>query len=267
VTFSAITGFMIYDNHPGINLFILIGGVFLLSSGAAALNQYTERDLDAMMERTMQRPLPAEKIKPDNALITGLSLIISGTSVILFTGFLPALLGLVTVILYNLIYTSLKRISWFAVVPGALVGAIPPIIGFTAAGGRSPSGGILLFAAFMFLWQLPHFWLIIMRYRTDYQLAGFKTLPGNIGDRGTRMLVFIWALLTSLFLGIFSSDELVFNGIITIILIPVNIFFIVLFYRALYIRHNLRSASGAFILINSFSLLIMILFIVNSFLK
>jgi protoheme IX farnesyltransferase len=267
VTFSALTGFIIYDNQPGINMFILFCGVFFLSTGAAALNQYTERDLDAKMERTMQRPLPAEIIEPDGALKIAMFLIISGTLVILLTGLIPSLLGLITVFLYNFVYTSLKKISWFAIVPGALVGAIPPVIGFTAAGGSIPSAEIIFFSAFMFLWQLPHFWLIIVRYRNDYRLAGFKTLPGNIGEMETKRLVFIWAILTSVLLGFFSANELVFNSLISLILIPLNIFFILLFYRALYTRPAETSARNAFILINSFSFLIMILFIVNSFFR
>jgi protoheme IX farnesyltransferase len=269
VTFSAVTGFLLFENHPGPDILILIAGVFFLSSGAAALNQFTESGPDASMERTKHRPIPDEKINPLVALALSFILLASGTAILMFKGASPVLLGVCTVFLYNLVYTSLKKVTWFAVVPGALVGAIPPVIGFTAAGGNSPDPGIVLFSSFMFLWQLPHFWLIILRYRSDYQKAGFKSLPAGINDRLVKALVFAWVTLTSLLLAIFSVNGLVFNRAISMILIPMNICFIILFHRVLYQAVDLDEMKGvkrAFILINTFSLAVMLLFIANSFL-
>lgn len=269
VTFSAVTGFLLYDNHPGGEIFYTIAGVFLLSSGAATLNQYAERHADALMNRTMHRPIPGYHIAPQNALLIAFFLLVTGSLILLITGYVPAILGLFTVFLYNIVYTSLKKVSWYAVVPGALVGAIPPLIGFTAAGGKGPDAGIILFCSFMFLWQLPHFWLIIMRYRNDYYKAGFKMLPEKIDDRLTKNLVFFWVTVTSLLLAIFSFKELIFDRIISLILIPMNICFILLFYRVLFIPGKTKENRGvkiAFILINAFSLAVMLLFIANSFL-
>jgi|WetSurMetagenome_2_1015567.scaffolds.fasta_scaffold26255_3 heme o synthase len=269
VTFSAVTGFLLYDNHPGAEILFTISGVFLLSCGAATLNQYTERYADALMDRTMHRPIPGYQINPQIALLIAFFLIVTGSGILIITGFIPALLGLLTVFLYNIVYTSLKKVSWYAVIPGALVGAIPPLIGFTAAGGKAPDAGILLFSSFMFLWQLPHFWLIIMRYRNDYIKAGFKMLPEKIDDRLTKNLVFAWVTVTSLLLAIFSLRELIFDRIISLILIPMNICFILLFYRVLFLPGKTKESRGvkiAFILINAFSLAVMLLFIANSFL-
>lgn len=267
VTFSAVTGFLIFDHQPGLNMLFLTVGVFLLAGGAATLNQYMERDQDARMIRTMSRPIPGEKIEPSDALKTAIILLISGTAILLFTGIIPALLGLLTVFIYNIVYTWLKRVSWFAVIPGSLVGAIPPLIGFTAAGGNVPAAEIILFASFMFMWQLPHFWLIILRYRSDYQRAGFKTFPGIINDRLARIIVFTWVTLTSSFLAFFAVNDLVFNRLFNIILILLNIFFILFFYHLLFRSVGERSVKRAFVLINSFSMAIMILFILNSCLR
>jgi len=266
VTFSAVTGSLLYDNSPGPDILIMIGGVFILACGAAALNQYTERVHDARMDRTMHRPIPGERIEPGNALLLAIILLITGLSILLITGFIPAFFGSLAVFLYNFVYTALKQVSWFAVVPGALVGAIPPLIGFTAAGGQGPDTAIILFSSFMFLWQLPHFWLIILRYRSDYLKAGFKTLPANIDDRLTKSLVFAWVTVTSILLALFSVKELVFDRVISMILIPMNICFILLFYRFLFRPGENKGVKTAFILINAFSLAVMLLFIFNTFL-
>jgi protoheme IX farnesyltransferase len=266
VTFSAVTGFLLYDNNPGPEIIFMIAGVFLLSSGAAALNQYTERDPDGMMDRTKHRPIPGDLIGSRQAVVFAVILLIAGSAVLSFSGITPVILGALTVFLYNAVYTALKRISYFAVVPGALVGAIPPVIGFTAAGAASPDAGIILFASFMFLWQLPHFWLIILRHRSDYARAGFKTFPAGIDENITKVLVFAWVSVTSLLLVFFSLKELVFDSIISMILIPMNAGFILLFYRFLFITGEKRGERIAFILINVFSLAVMLLFIANSFL-
>jgi protoheme IX farnesyltransferase len=269
VTFSAVTGFLLFDNHPGTGILVMIAGVFLLASGAAALNQVTESEPDSSMERTKHRPIPDERIDRRNALLFAIILLVLGAGILVFCGYIPVVLGLATVFLYNVVYTSLKKISWFAVVPGALVGAIPPVIGYTAAGGNYPGAGIILFSSFMFLWQLPHFWLIILRYRSDYLKAGFKTLPAGIDDRLTKSLVFTWVTVTSILLAFLSVRELVFSRAIAMILIPMNIFFILLFHRVLFRRETegeKGSVKTAFIMINAFSLFVMLLFIANSFL-
>jgi len=269
VTFSAVTGFLLSDNHPGMDILFLIAGVFFLASGAAALNQVMESEPDAKMERTKRRPIPDERIDPRNALLFAVILMVAGAGTLVFCGYIPVVLGLVTVFLYNVVYTYLKKISWFAVVPGALVGAIPPVIGYTAAGGNTPDTVIILFSSFMFLWQLPHFWLIILRYRSDYLKAGFKTLPAGIDDGLTRSLVFGWITVTSVLLAFLSVRELVFNRAIYMVLIPMNIFFILLFHRVLFRNETAEEKRGiktAFIMINAFSLFVMLLFIANTFL-
>lgn len=265
VTFSAVTGFLLFSRQAGPQLFFTAAGVFLLACGAAAMNQFSERKFDVLMDRTMRRPIPSDQVSPGTALVFATFLLISGSIVLLRAGTTPMLLGVLTVFLYNVIYTSLKRVSWFAVIPGALVGAIPPVIGFTAAGGKSPDPVIVMFAVFMFLWQVPHFWLILIRYRNDYHKAGFKTLPDSMDDRTTSILVFIWVSITSVLLAIFSFSQIVFDNRISIILIPLNACFILLFWYVLFKPGTEKGARSAFILINAFSLAIMLLFIANAF--
>jgi protoheme IX farnesyltransferase len=266
VTLSAVIGYFIFTVRAEASLVLLITGVFLLAAGASALNQFAEKDMDVLMGRTRKRPLPLGKIKPMTALGISITLITTGIGLLLSIGSFPALLGILNIFLYNLVYTRLKRITSLAVIPGSAVGAIPPLIGFTAAGGTMPQNDILLFSAFMFLWQLPHFWLILVKYRDDYQKAGFKTFPGNVSDTQIKCLVFSWILCTTSLLVVFSLKGLVFNTYLNAVLIPVNLVFILLFYWLLFRRNSSKALRMAYIMINAFGLLVMVLFFINAFL-
>ena len=134
VTLSAVTGYFISGNGYQSSFLALLSGIFLLTSGAAALNQFTERGSDALMERTRNRPIPSNRIDPLQAFYISIFLIAAGLIILSFSGIVPVLLAALAIILYNLVYTKLKKISVLSVVPGALVGALPPLIGYTSAG-------------------------------------------------------------------------------------------------------------------------------------
>lgn len=152
-------------------------GVALLSSGIATLNQYLERDLDRLMRRTMLRPLPAQKLAPFEALIFGSALtLIAEAYLALFVNPLTAVLGLTVVVGYLFMYTPLKTRTTLSTVVGAFPGAMPPLIGWTAASGEMTTGSWVLFAI-LFLWQFPHFLAIAWMYREDYGKAGIRMLP------------------------------------------------------------------------------------------
>lgn len=157
--------------------FYSLAGIALLSSGIATLNQFIERDLDKMMQRTTRRPLPANRIQARSALLFGLGLTVLG-EVLLFVLVNPltALLGLLTAIGYVLLYTPLKTRTSLSTWLGAFPGAVPPLIGFAAAQNRLPLLAWVLFAI-QFLWQFPHFLAIAWMYREDYARAEVKMLP------------------------------------------------------------------------------------------
>jgi len=266
VTMSAVTGYCIFDNKTGYPFFLLMGGIFLLATGASALNQVTERDQDHIMQRTRTRPIPLKKISTRAVWLFSLCLLAAGVAVLLFTGAIPALLGILNVLLYNVVYTGLKKLTSLAVIPGAAVGAIPPVIGYTAAGGGVLTPEILLFSGFMFFWQLPHFWLIIVKNRNDYNTAGFKTFPVQMTEKQIKNLIFAWVLFTTIFLVFFMLTGLAFNKYLSAALIPVNGLFIYLFYRMLYVWSGNKATRGAFILVNTFGMLVMVLFILNAIL-
>lgn len=158
-------------------LFHAMFGIALLSSGIATLNQYMERDLDALMRRTEARPLPSGKLSPTEALLFGVGLTLAAEVYLaLTTNPLTALLGLFVVAGYLFCYTPLKTRSTLSTVVGAFPGAMPPLMGWTAASGRMSTGAWVLFAI-LFLWQFPHFLAIAWMYREDYGRAGIRMLP------------------------------------------------------------------------------------------
>jgi protoheme IX farnesyltransferase len=172
--------------------------VFILAAGASALNQYQERDIDARMERTRLRPLPAGVISPSRALSIALLLIFAGLSMLaLAAGKGPALLGMIALLWYNGAYTYLKRLTAFAAVPGAIVGMIPPVIGWTAAHGRLADPRLLVVCLLFFLWQVPHFWLQVLHHGEEYEQAGLPSLTKVLGKGQIARITFIWICSTA----------------------------------------------------------------------
>jgi heme o synthase len=266
VVFSSVTGYFLYTNAFDKRLFFLITGVFLLASGSAALNQFTERNTDLLMERTRNRPVPSRKISKYTALSISVSLLLSGSLSLLAIGITPLILGLVTVLFYNLIYTCLKKITILSIIPGAIVGALPPLIGYSSGGGSVFNPGVLAFAAFMFSWQIPHFWLIIIKYGNEYKAAGFPTVSKYMNEINIRYLIFFWVLFSNCFLFALCFIVEILNKNTFIFISALNVVFIFLFYRVLFSPKESREIKGAFILLNSFGFLVMLTIIAVSIL-
>ena len=175
----------------------LLAGTALVAGGASALNQYSERDADARMDRTRRRPLPSGRVTPAEALAFGLAVAGAGLLLLAAVNSLTALLGAAALASYVLLYTPLKRVTSLCTVVGAVPGAIPPLMGWAAARGSLGLGAWTLFAI-LFLWQLPHFLAIGWIYRADYARGGFPMLPvvdGDGGSTGRQMMLYSAALL------------------------------------------------------------------------
>ncbi len=173
----------------------LLLGMSLLVGGANALNMYLERDIDGRAERTKDRPLPAGRLSPGIALTLSICL---GVLALLWLATvvnpLTAVLGLLAFVSYTACYTPMKQISPGALVVGAVPGAMPPLMGWTAATGQLDLAGLTLFSI-MFLWQLPHFIAIALFRSEDYRRAGFKTLVSELGERTAKFQVVLYLLL------------------------------------------------------------------------
>lgn len=152
-------------------------GIGLIAASCSALNQWLERDSDRLMARTMDRPLPSGRLSPHEVLAFGLGLgFIGVTELIWFVNGLTALLASATLLLYVAVYTPLKRRTSFCTAIGAIPGAMPPVLGWVAAGGELDAGAFALFAT-LFVWQFPHFLAIAWLYREQYAGAGLRMLP------------------------------------------------------------------------------------------
>ena len=168
-----------------LQMFHALFGTALVASGAAALNQLLERDYDAKMRRTADRPLPSGRLQPATVAIFGGVCSVAGLIYLaLLVNLLTSVLGAVTLVSYLFIYTPLKRVTWTNTLVGAIPGALPPLMGWTAARNELGGEGWALFAILAF-WQLPHFFAIAWMYRDDYAKAGFIMLP-NVDADGSR---------------------------------------------------------------------------------
>jgi len=244
IAFSAIVGFAISQTLYFQSVLLLFVGVFFLSAGASALNQYLERKTDALMQRTASRPIPSGFIKPKQALIAIVICIVLGTIVLSFLSFYSVLLGLLNIVLYAFVYTPLKYKSNLATIPGGLVGAIPSLMGWFAAGEQTFSVGILFFATFMFLWQIPHFLILNLKYSDDYKKAGISTLVGDFSQDKMKMIFFLWASCAIIVSFLFPVVGIVTGPIQMYILLGLNIAVLVMFSYLVFYRNGERIVKG-----------------------
>lgn len=261
VTFSALIGFLIAPNQSWRDALLLISGVFFLACGTSALNQIQERGRDRLMERTKKRPLVTGHISLQAAGFMVISMLTAGSLALALIGWTPLLLGIANIFFYNALYTPLKPRTPLAILPGALVGAIPPVMGWTAAGGALLHPTILYIAAFMFLWQLPHFWLLLVAHAKDYERAGFKGFPKFLNPQHIRFIIFSWTLISSLFLFSFPLFGIHFLWSQVWLLTFINVSFIALFYFLLFHKALSPYNKKAFIVLNSYALTILLLFV------
>jgi len=194
VVFTTAVGLWLAPALPSPQIALLtLVGTALVVAAANVLNMYLERDTDALMPRTMRRPLPSGRVEPQDALLFGL--LLGAVSVPLLTfgaGPIPGLLAATALVSYALVYTPLKRRTAASLLVGAVAGALPPLIGWTAATGRVDLPGVLLFAV-LFLWQVPHFLAITLLRRREYARAGLVVQANEpSGDREARRNIVVY---------------------------------------------------------------------------
>ena len=198
VTFSAVFGYILGDRGIdfGWSGFVdLVLGGFFISGASSAANEIMERDLDKLMKRTQNRPLPLQLISLQEAYwFTGIVALMGITLLWIFTNPLTTGLGVLSMLLYVFAYTPLKRVGPIAVFVGAIPGAMPPLLGWTAATGEITHQALIIFGI-QFIWQFPHFWAIAWVSDEDYKRAGFKLLPSGGGqDLNTAIQIMIYTL-------------------------------------------------------------------------
>ena len=196
VTLTTAFGFICYSGKFSVTMISPLLGILLLACGSAVINHIQESKTDALMDRTKYRPIPSGKISIKDASLISLLFILTGSILLALNGIVPLLLSLLNLFWYNVVYTPLKKVSPIAIIPGSLVGAIPPAVGWTSAGGSILDPQILIISFFFFVWQIPHFWLLLLVLGKDYEKAGFPTLTQIFDINQLSRITFIWMIAT-----------------------------------------------------------------------
>lgn len=268
VSFTTGLGYILSAHEINFTLFYVIAGIFLLAGASSCLNHWQECETDALMDRTKFRPIPSGRIAAKTALWVSAGLLICGSLLLLFTtNFLTFGVGIFTFLWYNGVYTPLKLKSAFAIIPGALVGALPPVAGWTAGGGSLFDTGILAVAAYFFIWQIPHFWLLLMLYGSDYEKGGFPTLNSIFSKVQIKRITFMWlvgnvltAMLIPLFVYVNYSASLYLLALVSAWMLWVSM----KFYRSGAERKDIRNT---FIAINFYTLILITILSIDKLIK
>jgi protoheme IX farnesyltransferase len=268
VAFTGFTGYFIYQPQINSSILLVSLGILLQAVASSVLNQLQEIDLDRKMKRTHNRPLPAGRISITSALIFLLFNLVSGTFLIYYFGnFSAAIVSLFTIFWYNIIYTYSKRITAFAVVPGSLTGALPPFIGWVAAGGGILDKPIVLLGFLLFIGQVPHFWLLILKYGEEYGDAGIPSLTRVLSRPQINRLSFTW-VVTSAISALFLTFFEVIHSKIIITLLLISSFYLIWSFRGMITGPESKIPFRKnFILLNSYYLLILIFLIADRILR
>jgi protoheme IX farnesyltransferase len=262
VSLTGFTGFFLFSQHePGKSILVTLG-ILLLSVSATVLNQVQEVKTDRLMARTRFRPIPAGRIKSSDAILFFFVTLTAGFTILSISGGIkPALIGIATIIWYNGVYTYSKRITAFAIVPGALTGALPPLIGWVAAGGDIWDHPIIFVEFLFFAGQIPHFWLLLLKYGNEYESAGLPSLTTVLNREQINRLTFTWvatSVIAALFLCFF---EIIHTRLLSLILFMASAFLIWRFSGLL--RAGDKNQGTYSVLLYSYYLLLIFLLITD----
>ncbi|MEJ5265913.1 MAG: protoheme IX farnesyltransferase [Bacteroidales bacterium] len=235
VVFTAVTAYLLAVKTIDTLVLFAVGvGVFLVAGGSASLNHWQERHFDALMQRTRHRPIPSGRVNADFALWLAIGSILVGATVLfVFTGWLPAVLALSNVFWYNAVYTPLKRYTAFAIIPGSIIGAIPALIGWSAAGASLVDIRVWMLGLFLFFWQIPHFWILLLKFADDYERAGYASIKRVFPLENLRWITFPWIMITTVFSLSFPVVGLIRSTAIVWLIVFANIVLIIMFVRYL----------------------------------
>lgn len=263
VALSALVGYTLKTNVLAGEAWMLMFGVFLMSCSSATFNHIQEYKTDALMPRTRKRPIPSGIISLRTAIIIAFLFFAYG-AVILLSSFPPIVFitSLLTLVSYNLIYTPLKKVTAFAVVPGSLVGALPPYIGWFAGGGALMDERIAWVSLFFFIGQIPHFWLLLLMFGKEYTLAGYPSLNIIFNDQQIKRLSYTWILVT--IASAFLVSIKVIESSTTLFFLLIYIFYLLFSLTAGIMVKKDIPVRISFLKLNFLYLLMMILLILDS---
>lgn len=259
VAFTTITGYVLANGGFDSGLLVPTLGIFILACGSSAINHFQEQTTDAIMDRTKSRPLPSGRIMPFEVMAIAIFWVIIGSWLLyVSSGFIGMQLGLLALFWYNGIYTPLKRKTAFAVVPGSVIGAIPPAVGWVAGGGDITDPRILLVAFFFFIWQVPHFWLLSLKYGRQYAEAGLPSITSLYSQNQIKRMTFVWTLATAVTVTMVPFFGVV-HSFLSIVMILLSATWLLVTFSVLVIKPDAELNPGKYFMkINYFALMIMI---------
>lgn len=259
MVFSASVCFLMGSRFQGdinwINWIILTLGGFLVTGAANGFNEIIEKDLDKLMKRTMDRPIPSGKMTTGQALVLSLIMGISGTYLLVSLNFPTGVLAVFSIFLYAFVYTPMKRKSPIAVFIGAFPGAFPPLIGYFAAFNEPQISWIpIILFLIQFVWQFPHFWAIAWVLDEDYKRAGFRLLPSTKQDKASAMITLFSTIVlipVSLMPTVYlmPSDKAFGGSIYAIVVVLVGLYFV---WQAVQLYNKRDVASAKKLMYTSF---------------
>lgn len=268
VSLSALFAYIMAKGEVGLDMLFATFSVLLVAMGVSTLNQVQEYREDSKMARTKNRPIASGRMSPNTGLIIAFSLIlISLISIYMLLGLTGVNFFGFAFIWYNLIYTPLKKRSALAVVPGAILGVIPPAIGWLTAGHGLKELEFIAVAVYYFIWQVPHFWLLVMLFHGDYKDGGYPTAMRLFGEGTLQRLTFVWLVLTiqaGIFM-VYSFDVYMMTTIVLSSLVGLWAFYVSL--ALLSKKFELKDARAVFWKINASFLGIIILLSIDEYVK
>lgn len=268
VAFTTITGYILALNSYDFGFILPTLGIFFLACGSSVINHLQEKRTDAIMLRTRTRPLPSGKISSVAAMGVAAIEVLAGSALLLFSAGILALgLGLMAMVWYNLIYTNLKKKTPNAVIPGSVIGSIPPLVGWVAAGGEIVNLEALMMAIFFFLWQVPHFYLLAIKYGHEYEEAGLPSLTSFYSLKTIKNNIFIWVIFTALSATAFSLSRPSGTWLSTLFIFLFSIWLVFTFSSLLKGSKEPFRAGKYFMKINYFVLAVVVMLVADPLLQ
>lgn len=267
VTFTALAAMVLKTGAFSAAMIWPVAGIFLLAAGASAFNQYQEWPYDEKMERTKRRPVPSRRISPAEAVRIAMIGIAGGLIILMYEStWICLLLGVANLIWYNGVYTWLKRKTAFAVVPGALTGVIPVMMGWTAMGGDISDPTLLFLSLYIFIWQMPHFWMMMLKYGAEYRKAGFPTLLDIFSEFQIKIIVMVWITASSAVSMMFVYFRMISHIYIASGILAINLLLLILLIQQLFIAKT-RKNHLIFISANLYVFSVLVLMILDKYIS
>lgn len=259
VALTTITGYVLANGAFDSGLIIPTIGIFILACASSALNHYQEAEADKKMTRTQNRPIPSGRISLNHTLGFTIVMTILGSWLIYYgSNFLGFQLSLLAMIWYNAIYTPLKRKTAFAVIPGSVIGSLPPLVGWVAGGGSLADPKAMILAFFFFIWQVPHFWLLMLKYGEEYKKAGYPAITNIYTPQQLKNTTFVWTFATAVSALMIPFFGIIKSAPVSIGLIIASIWLIIIFAKLLLGKEQKFNPFYYFMRINYFVLVVMI---------